>query len=131
MNPKGRVDLTADVSANVLRLSFHGEVTVREMALNQTQMSATVEKLKVGFSLVTDFTELQKMDVDCTPYIERTMELMKSKGVGLVVRVIPDRTKDIGINIISLFHYPRRLKIVTTETRAEAAAIVAQSKPSS
>jgi len=52
------------------------------------------------------------------------MEMMKSTGVGLVVRVIPDPSKDLGVGILSLFHLPRSLKIVTTETRDEAEAIL-------
>ena len=38
----------------------------------------------------------------------------------MVVRVIPDPYKDIGLNIVSLFHYPRRVRIVTCETLEEA-----------
>jgi hypothetical protein len=38
----------------------------------------------------------------------------------MVVRVIPDPQKDIGLNILSLFHYRRRVRIVTCKTLAEA-----------
>jgi len=41
-------------------------------------------------------------------------------GVELVVRVIPDPHKDIGFNILSLFHYRRRVRIVTCPTLEEA-----------
>jgi hypothetical protein len=40
--------------------------------------------------------------------------------VETVVRVIPDPHKDIGLNIMSLFHYRRRVRIITCETLAEA-----------
>jgi hypothetical protein len=40
--------------------------------------------------------------------------------VEAVVRVIPDPQKDIGLNILSLFHYRRRVRIVTCATLGEA-----------
>jgi hypothetical protein len=59
------------------------------------------------------------------PYIERMMDLFNKKGVEMVVRVIPDPYKDIGLNIMSLFHYPRRVHIVTCETLEEAREVLA------
>jgi hypothetical protein len=42
----------------------------------------------------------------------------------LVVRVIPDETKDIGFNILTVFHYPHRPQIVTCQTLPEAARVL-------
>jgi hypothetical protein len=42
-----------------------------------------------------------------------------------VVRVIPDPQKDIGMQIMSLFHYDRRVRIVTCESLAEAMKVLA------
>jgi hypothetical protein len=53
------------------------------------------------------------------------MELMDQHGVEIVVRVIPDSAKDIGLNIISIFHYPNRPRIVTCQTLTEAAQVLA------
>jgi hypothetical protein len=53
------------------------------------------------------------------------MDLMSKLGVAKVVRVIPDPHKDIGLNIMSLFHYPRRIPIVTCPTLKEAMAELA------
>jgi hypothetical protein len=38
-----------------------------------------------------------------------------------VVRVIPDPHRDIGLQIMSYFHYKGDVRIVTCETLAEAA----------
>ena len=46
-------------------------------------------------------------------------------GVAEVVRVIPDPQKDIGLNILSVFHYSRRVRIVTCESLAEAEELFA------
>jgi hypothetical protein len=48
------------------------------------------------------------------------MDLCNKHGIEMVVRVIPDPQKDIGLNILSLFHYRRRVRIVTCKTLAEA-----------
>jgi hypothetical protein len=37
-----------------------------------------------------------------------------------VVRVIPDPHKDIGLNILSQFHYGPQIKLATFESLAEA-----------
>ena len=49
------------------------------------------------------------------------MDLLDEAGVSLVVRVIPDPKKDIGMNILSLFHYRNRPRVVTCARMIEAA----------
>ena len=41
-------------------------------------------------------------------------------GIAKVVRIIPDPKKDIGLNIMSVFHYQRRVQIITCETLDQA-----------
>ena len=53
------------------------------------------------------------------------LELCDAKGVSLVVRVIPDPAKDIGMNILSLFHYRHRPRSVTCASMEEAARLLA------
>ena len=60
------------------------------------------------------------MNPECATEIGRTMELIDQVGVGLIVRVIPDPGKDIGMNILTAFHYPHRPQIVTCVTLVDA-----------
>jgi len=46
--------------------------------------------------------------------------LVDKSGVGQIVRVIPDPTKDIGMNILSVFHYLSRPEFITCNTMTEA-----------
>jgi hypothetical protein len=124
MEQVGKIQVSADVAANCIRLSFIGRITSAELERDHLNVERALRALRSGYSLVTDFTDLEEMAIDSAPMIDRTMELMKSTGVGLVVRVIPDPSKDPGVSILSLFHLPRSLKIVTTETRDEAEAIL-------
>ena len=64
------------------------------------------------------------MDVACAPHIEKAMDLCNEKGASIVVRVIPDPTRDIGLQIMSVFHYDGRVRIVTCTTLAEAEEIL-------
>ena len=48
------------------------------------------------------------------------MDVLNKHGIKEVRRVIPDPTKDVGLNIMSLFHYRRDVKIVTYEKLEEA-----------
>jgi hypothetical protein len=65
------------------------------------------------------------MDPASLTDIKKTMDLLNQRGVSLVVRVIPDPQKDIGLNILSLFHYRRGIRIVTCQTMEQAMAVLA------
>ena len=48
------------------------------------------------------------------------MDTLTEKGVASVTRVMPDPHKDIGLNILSQFHYRPEIPIATFETLADA-----------
>jgi hypothetical protein len=58
------------------------------------------------------------------------MEALTEKGVAFVARVMPDPHKDIGLNILSQFHYGPQIQIATFATLADALQSVA-AKPDS
>jgi hypothetical protein len=76
--------------------------------------------MKPGFRLLTDLSGMDSMEYACAPEIEATMDLIREKGVALVVRVVPDPHKDIGFKVMSYFHYGRKVPVLTLDTRAEA-----------
>ena len=76
--------------------------------------------MKPGFTVVTDLTELERMDLDCLPHLTKLMDLFLAAGVAKVVRVIPDPKKDIGFNLLSITRYRGRVPIATFGTRADA-----------
>ena len=51
------------------------------------------------------------MDVACVPHLEHIMQLCDEKGVSAVVRAIPDPRRDIGLQIMSYFHYGPEVRI--------------------
>jgi hypothetical protein len=60
------------------------------------------------------------MDVSCAPHIRDIMDMCNQNGVAEVVRIIPDPKRDIGLQIMSYFHYNTDVHIVTCESADEA-----------
>jgi hypothetical protein len=79
-----------------------------------------MDNLQPGFLLFVDLSSLESMEASCAPELGAVMELCSGKGVSTVVRVIPDRKKDIGFNLISRFHLQRQVKARTYASLAEA-----------
>jgi hypothetical protein len=109
-----------DKSKNLLKISYAQHVGPEDTKGVAEQAPALLRDLRPGFRMLTDLSGLESMDLECVPYIERLMDLCNQQGIEMVVRVIPDPQKDIGMNILSLFHYRRRVRIVTCKTLAEA-----------
>ncbi len=109
-----------DKRRNLLIMSFSQHVGPEELERWAGEVKALLADLHPKFRLLSDLTNLDSMDPACLPYIRANMDLLNKQGVSEVVRVIPDPHKDIGLNILSLFHYRRGIKIVTCETMAEA-----------
>jgi len=110
----------ADTSKNQLTLAFSRHVGPDEAKVSAEKIAAALAELRPGFRLVTDLSALETMDVACAPHIERVMDLCNKAGIGSVVRIIPDPQKDIGLSIMALFHYSRRIPIATFDSMAEA-----------
>jgi hypothetical protein len=104
----------------LLTLRYIGQVRADELERSEPDVRALVLELPRGFRLLVDLSLLETMDLNCLPVLGRMMELFDRSGVGLVVRVIPNPDKDIGFNILTLFHYPHQPQIITCETVVEA-----------
>lgn len=109
-----------DKSKNLLRNVFSQRVTPEETAGWRERFGQLVASLKPGFRLLTDLSALDFMDIACARDIEWAMDVCNKAGISKVVRVIPDPQKDIGLSIMSLFHYRRGIPIITCGTIEEA-----------
>lgn len=118
------IELEIDIPRNLLVIRYHGHVTAAETAESHDRIIAGLDQMQAGFGLLADLTDLQSMDVACAPDIEATMDYANSKGVKVVVRVIPDPTRDIGLQIMSRFHYGANVQILTSATLAEAMKVL-------
>src|SRR5882672_7213067 len=112
---------TTNKSKRLLYVSLIQQVRAEELQRGLEEVTTLLADLPSGFHLLVDLGRLESMDTDCVVEIGKVMELFDKKGVGLIVRVIPDPAKDIGLNILSLFHYRHRPRTITCETMTEAA----------
>lgn len=113
-------EVTTDRAANLLRVRLTGAIDAACMQACVDAVASQLPALATGFKVLTDLSGIKSMDAACVAQVERLMDLCRDKGVGTVVRVIPKRSKDVGFNILSLFHYPKNVRIVTCPTPAEA-----------
>jgi hypothetical protein len=108
-----------DLVRNSLTIRYWSRVEPGEVKRFTEQLPGLLLDLHPGFSLLTDMSDLESMDLECVPHLKTVMNLCNEKKVGMVVRVIPDPRKDIGLNILSLFHYDRGVRFVTCKTLDE------------
>jgi len=111
---------TSNKVKQLLHLNYIQRVTPEELRRGGEDLKVLMADLKPGFRLVADFGRLESMDIACAPEIGRMMELFDRGGVGLLVRVIPDPSKDIGMDILSIFHYRHHPPMATCKSLAEA-----------
>ncbi len=111
-------------SRNLLTIRYAGTVDAEQARRCAKECATAVQKLRPGFRVLSDLSGLEKMDLGCVPAIKQMMDLCDKGGVALVVRIIPDPHKDIGLNIMSLFHYRKRVRIITCERVEEAQTIL-------
>jgi hypothetical protein len=109
-----------DEARRLLVIRYSGTVAAEETEKGLDDIRAGLGRLKSGFRLLADLTALESMDVKCAPFIEKAMDLCNEKGASMVVRVIPDPRRDIGMAIMSIFHYGGDTQVLTCGTLAEA-----------
>jgi len=110
----------ADDLNRLVKISWSENVSVQEMRACVEQLRSFTAAMRPGFRLLSDLTGLKSMDPAGASHIAAIMDLFAAKQVGLVVRVIPDPHKDIGLNILSYFHYGSQVQIVTYQNLTDA-----------
>lgn len=115
-----------DQPRNTLTISYRGRVTPDETRLCAEEIARSLPLLQPGFRLIVNLVGLETMAVACSPHIANIMELCNAAGVAEVVRIIPDPTRDIGLQILSFFHYRNDVYIRTCASAEEAAEVLAE-----
>ena len=113
--------VTANPARQLLVMRYCNRVTAKQLKSYRGDLKALLAELKPGFHVLADFSQLESMATDCAPEVGAGMELIDAARPAMLVRVIPDPSKDIGLNILTAFHYKQRPRIVTCETLSEAA----------
>lgn len=114
------IAIRMDTQLNLLCMTFVGRVLAGELDGRTAKIEAALRDLRPGFRVVTDLSELEEMRWECAREIQKMMTRYAEAGVGEVIRVIPDPSRDIGFGIMSAFHYSSKVVIQTFQNRREA-----------
>jgi hypothetical protein len=109
-----------DRSRRLLKIAWAGHSTAEEARSGLENLRSLLTDIQPGFRLLVDLSGVLSMPTSAAPYIGQIMESFAEKGVELVVRLLPDPSKDIGFAIMSRFHYAPDIPIVTCATMEEA-----------
>src|SRR5438876_10624151 len=109
-----------DRSKRLLVISGSQRVTAEQAKLAAQRVRELLQDVAPGFRVLADFRWLDSMDSAAARHIAEIMDALAEKDVSSVTRVMPDPHKDIGLNILSQFHYGPGIQIATFQTLADA-----------
>ena len=109
-----------DRSKRLLVISALQQVTAEQARVAAKEVRELLHDVAPGFRVLADFRWLESMDSAAAPHIAEIMDTLTEKRVASVTRVMPDPHKDIGLNILSQFHYGPEIQIATFESLADA-----------
>jgi hypothetical protein len=109
-----------DRSKRLMVISAVQHVTAEEAKQTLQRLRELLTDVAPGFRVIADFRWLESMDPAAARYVAEIMDVLAEKKVASVTRVITDPHKDIGLNILSQFHYGPEIGIATFDTLADA-----------
>src|SRR3954453_23706967 len=116
----------SDATKRLIVIRYHGRVAPVDVEACAEKVADALAQMPRGFRLLVDLTSLESMDVACVPHLEEIMRLCDARGVSAVVRVVPEARRDIGLQIMSRFHYRQTVEFITCKTLEEAAAVLTE-----
>ena len=119
-----------DRSKRLLVITAAQKVTAREANIVAQRIREVLQDVAPGFRVLADFRGLESMDSTAARHIAEIMDALAEKEVASVTRVMPDPRKDIGLNILSQFHYGPDVTVTTFETLADAVQSIAAKEDS-
>jgi hypothetical protein len=109
-----------DRSKRLVVISAVQHVAAEDAKQTVQRLRELLTDVAPGFRVVADFRWLESMDSAAARYVAEIMDALAEKKVASVTRVITDPHKDIGLNILSQFHYGPEIGIATFDTLADA-----------
>jgi hypothetical protein len=109
-----------DQSKRLLVISAAQRVTAEQARQAVQQVRELLQDVAPGFRVLADFRWLESMDPATARHVAEMMDAIAQKKVASVTRLMPDPHKDIGLNILSQFHYGPEIQVATFQTLADA-----------
>jgi hypothetical protein len=114
---------------NIVSIKIEGMFDLEQAEKAHNEITLILQKVKKGFIVLTDMSLLHEMNPESFKSISKTMDLFRSRGIAQAIRVMPDPSKDIGFNIMDMFHYFPDVKIRTFESLENAKEYINTRKP--
>ena len=108
-----------DQSKRLLVISAAQRVTAEQASQAVQEVRDLLQDVAPGFRVLADFRWLESMEPATARHVAEIMDALAEKQVASVTRVMPDPHKDIGLNILSQFHYGPEVKVATFQTLAD------------
>ena len=109
-----------DQSKRLLVISAAQRVTAEQARQAAQQLRELLQGVAPGFRVLADYRWLELMEPATARHVAEIMDALAEKQVASVTRVVPDPHKDIGLNILSQFHYGPEIKVATFQSLADA-----------
>ena len=111
----------------LVKITYAGHVGPEDARDCLERLRFLLADVQPGFRLLADLSGVTSMPTITAPYIGQIMDTCAGKGIELVVRVPPSEPRnDIGLAILSRFHYGPEVRIVNCQSLEEAASHLAQ-----
>src|SRR5207302_11162690 len=94
------INFEVDEPKKLLAIRYNGVVRAEETEKGLEQIRNDLAKLQRGFRLLPDLSDLQSMDVGRSPFIEKAIDMCNETGASMIVRVIPDPHRYIGLQLM-------------------------------
>jgi len=108
-----------DEIKNIVTVVYEGNVNAVEEKQLYLKLQDLLPKCRRGFRLLVDLSPVNRVEEEAVPVIKMIMDLLNQHGLSEVIRIIPEPDKDIGFNILSIFHYGKNVKVLTCQTPEE------------
>ena len=115
-----------DRSKRLLVITAAQRVTAEQAKQAAQKVRELLQDVAPGLRVLADFRWLESMDSGTARHVADMMDALTGKQVASVTRVISDPHKDIGLNILSQFHYGPEIQITTFERLADAVQSLAE-----
>ena len=86
----GTCDVRADLAANRVYVALRGFSSDDEMQSHVNRVAAEVRRLKPGFVMISDISQMKPATPNGTKMLQDIMVLYKKQGIAKIVRIVGD-----------------------------------------
>jgi len=86
----GTCDVMTDIAANRIYVTLRGFSSDEELEQHIARVSAEVRRLKPGFVMISDISQMKSATPNGTQMLHDIMLLYKKQGIARIIRIVGD-----------------------------------------